>query len=201
MCSKDLDRGALLLEQATALVAREGIDALTLRKLAEATGLPISTLYTYYRSKEILLKELSNRSRRNYYLIGTQAAREARTLRAGVWAIWKGYYDFTLENPYTFELVDRLRGINLSPPQPPSYYKEQFQETLHTFIRASIQRGELPDMPDHVFWALVYGPLHTLLRYYIDLGYKNDEYITMEPKVLRQTFERVLRSLTPYPRN
>lgn len=57
-------RGAEILREARALVLRDGLDGLTLRKLARELGIRAPSLYRYFRSKEDLLGALQQESLR-----------------------------------------------------------------------------------------------------------------------------------------
>jgi len=51
-----------IVEAALALVAREGLEALTMRRLADELGRAVMTLYTYVATKNDLLEKMAERT-------------------------------------------------------------------------------------------------------------------------------------------
>ena len=105
-----------ILEEATGIVYREGVDRITMRALGEKLGYSPATIYLYFKNKdELLLKIAQNGferlAERQVRLFELDCPREAlrRTARA--------HLDFAFENPALYELI-------FQKLQPARYQKE-----------------------------------------------------------------------------
>jgi AcrR family transcriptional regulator len=102
-----------LLEAAEKIVEREGLGALTVRRVAEAVGTTTRALYTAYGSKDALLIALGGRA---YDLLGSRIERHPTTddpaadlIEAGV-AVFRR---FAIEHPALFRI-----GVQRTLPDP-----------------------------------------------------------------------------------
>ncbi|HAQ55777.1 MAG TPA: hypothetical protein DCR09_05280 [Anaerovibrio sp.] len=58
MRKRDEQKKNLILKTTTTLMAKQGINGVSMSMIAKASGIPQATIYVYFRSKEELLKEL-----------------------------------------------------------------------------------------------------------------------------------------------
>ncbi|MDH3685230.1 MAG: TetR/AcrR family transcriptional regulator [Myxococcales bacterium] len=93
-----------ILEEATGIVYREGVDRITMRALGEKLGYSPATIYLYFKNKDELLLEIAQHgferlAERQRPGFDEPDPREA--LRRVV----RGYLGFALENPALYELM------------------------------------------------------------------------------------------------
>lgn len=124
---KDADarqRRDMIIDQAIRLLARHGVQGLTVRRVAQRLGVGAMTLYTYVKGQEDLHREIT---RRGFEMLSAQC-KAASTL--GTAMRWRGgarcYLQFALENPRLYELMfatplanaDAMIEVHLSGFQP-----------------------------------------------------------------------------------
>lgn len=102
------ERGHLTLEEivdaAAALVAAEGFEALSMRRLAGSLGVGAMTLYGYVRTKEELLGELANR-----ILAGVQLPPERVAWQEQITRVLRSVRQVFLEHPEVIPIVANQR--------------------------------------------------------------------------------------------
>lgn len=93
-----------ILEEATGIVYREGVDRITMRALGEKLGYSPATIYLYFKNKDELLLEIAQHGFERLaerQLPGYDEADPREALRQTN----RAYLDFALENPALYELM------------------------------------------------------------------------------------------------
>ena len=108
-----------ILEEATGIVYREGVERITMRALGDKLGYSPATIYLYFKNKDELLLEIAQNgfermAERQLPGFEVEDPREALRLTA------RGYLDFALENPTLYELMfQRLQPAKDQEEQQP----------------------------------------------------------------------------------
>lgn len=156
-----------VLEAAAQIVEQDGIDALTIRAVAQAVGYSPGALYEYFDDKEAILKAL--------YFGGAdglgahceravQALPPGSTALDGFAAIGHAYRAYALSHPDLYRLV--FGGLKTPPQSPPKECEEEDGDsdgfgTLSNVVREGISAGTLVDIDPDVIactaWAAVHG--------------------------------------------
>jgi len=93
-----------ILEEATGIVYREGVDRITMRALGDKLGYSPATIYLYFKNKDELLLEIAQHGFERLAERQLPAFREAHP-RDALRRAARGYLDFALENPALYELM------------------------------------------------------------------------------------------------
>jgi AcrR family transcriptional regulator len=149
-----------LVEAAARLLAHEGPDALSLRRLARAVGASTSVAYTLFGGKDGLVKTLQKEGFERLGRAFDRASRGADPLR-NLRALAFAYRGFALAEPVWFSLV---AGRALSGAAPlaagevrASRAWRRFTDEVRGCIAAKIfPRGEAEAIADGL-WGLVHG--------------------------------------------
>ena len=93
-----------IASEARRILAREGADAVTMRRVAQAIGITPMALYRHYPNRAGLLNALADEG---FDALATQLAgqRYAGDCRQRLFRFLDVYLDFALENPRLFELM------------------------------------------------------------------------------------------------
>ena len=97
----------LIADAALELVDREGLDALTMRRLAAELGIGTMTIYGYFRDKEELLNLVIERTARRYELTAGDGDWRTRLRR-----LIETMYRSLLEHPSTVQIRSRRPILN-----------------------------------------------------------------------------------------
>ncbi|MDE1173542.1 MAG: TetR/AcrR family transcriptional regulator [Parvibaculaceae bacterium] len=160
-----------LLDAASAMLARGGPDALSLRKLAASVGTSTMAIYTGFGGKEgliqALLEEAFSRLARAQEAVPADPDPLLRLARLG-----EAYRRFALENPSYYALMisvtmpvpAELRHLEESEAAPAARGISGHDSYRHLYeaVEASIDQGYLaggrePGMVANALWATVHG--------------------------------------------
>lgn len=177
-----------ILDDASSLLVREGPNALTMRRIAEAVGCSTTILYTMFGNKQGLVDEL--------YLRGFEMLQqslekvsELENKREYIYALCLAYRGFALANQTYYSIM----FLKVIPEYTPSEaYLKLGQASLEILIRAilSVNSGDRLAEDDawdiaRVIWATVHGHVGLELTGYFDRS-------SVSPQKL---LERALRAL------
>lgn len=97
----------LIADAALELIDREGVDALTMRRLATELGIGTMTIYGYFQDKEELLDQVIERTARRYELTAGEGDWRTRLRR-----LIETMYRSLLEHPSTVQVRSRRPILN-----------------------------------------------------------------------------------------
>ena len=141
--------------------AKQGVDGVSMRQLAEALGCSPMTPYRYFRNKEEILAAVRAAAFDRFASALEEAARKTRgDLRAGGQAMGEAYIRFALGDPDAYRLM-----FDLSHPHPDRYpelvrasarARHMMSAALEALVKAGIFVGD-PQLLGYVFWATMHG--------------------------------------------
>ncbi len=141
--------------------AKQGVDGVSMRQLADALGCSPMTPYRYFRNKEAILAAVRAAAFDRFASALEEAARKTRgDLRAGGQAMGEAYIRFALSDPDAYRLM-----FDLSQPHPDRYpelvrasarARHMMSAALEALVEAGIFAGD-PQLLGYVFWATMHG--------------------------------------------
>jgi AcrR family transcriptional regulator len=141
--------------------ARDGVEGVSMRQLADALGCSPMTPYRYFRNKEEILAAVRAAAFDRFAAALEAAARKARgDLRAGGQAMGEAYIRFALGDPDAYRLM-----FDLSQPHPDRYpelvrasarARHMMSAALEALVKAGIFVGDA-QLLGYVFWATMHG--------------------------------------------
>jgi AcrR family transcriptional regulator len=141
--------------------ARQGVDGVSMRQLAEELGCSPMTPYRYFRDKEEILAAVRTAAFDRFASALEEAARQAQgDLRAGGMAVGEAYIRFALADPDAYRLM-----FDLAQPHPDRYpelvratgrARHMMSAALEALVEAGIFVGD-PQLLGYVFWATMHG--------------------------------------------
>lgn len=130
------------------LIRREGVDALTTNRIAEAAGVSIGSLYQYFPDKQAIFSALHERHVEDVHQVIERAMGErGPSLEAFTRALVEGLADLHAVEPELHELVSEY------VPEGPSGFRRALRAT---FARVTSSERMLFVLPN-VIEALVHG--------------------------------------------
>ena len=141
--------------------AKQGVDGVSMRQLADALGCSPMTPYRYFRNKEEILAAVRAAAFDRFASALEEAARKTRgDLRAGGQAMGEAYIRFALGSPDAYRLM-----FDLSQPHPDRYpelvrasarARHMMSAALEALVKAGIFVGDA-QLLGYVFWATMHG--------------------------------------------
>ncbi len=155
-----------LLAKATALFARKGYAATTVREIVEAAGVTKPVLYYYFPNKEGIYLELMRDAVSRYGLLLDRAQTATGTVRERVRHLADQVYQLFSEQ---IEVAKVGYSIYYGPPQGAPFFDfdafyHKFQETVKGLVREGIRRGEFQKNNEmNMTWAIL-GAVHVAIE-------------------------------------
>lgn len=185
-----------ILDAARDLFASEGVDSVTMRRIAEKIEYSPTAIYFHFRDKEALLAELCDCDFRAFALgfsVIAQIADPVERLRRAGFA----YVDFGLKNPSHY----RLMFMTPKTAQSQTITKGDPAEDAYAFLKSIVAeisaKGLLrDDLTDHdlvaqVIWAAIHGVVS------LEIAKCTDAWVDWRPidERTRQVVEMILHGL------
>ncbi len=141
--------------------AKQGVDGVSMRQLADALGCSPMTPYRYFRNKDEILAAVRAAAFDRFASALEEAAQRTRgDRRAGGQAMGEAYIRFALSDPEAYRLM-----FDLSQPHPDRYpelvrasarARHMMSAALQALVEAGIFAGD-PQLLGYVFWATMHG--------------------------------------------
>jgi TetR/AcrR family transcriptional repressor of multidrug resistance operon len=181
MRPKNLEMEKSIRTVALQIIAEEGLENLSMQKLAKAVNISPRTIYIKYENKEDLLIKLFIEEVLGAY---ERAALENFDPNAdfaeGVEKLWSNVFNYLKNNKHAFALIQHGKS---SPLLNKAYKDEGIRQgdhfkPVHQFLKRQAQKGTISDFPIDVHRALLFAPLFDLVTEYFDHQERSKQIIT-----------------------
>ena len=196
MRPRNLEKEAAIRSIALQIIADEGLENLTMQKLAKAADISPRTIYIKYENKEDLLIKLFVEE----VLVAYEQAilkdfGEDMEFAEGVKKLWQNGFRYLKNNRHAFALI--LHGKS-SPMLNKAYQAANIKEgdffsPILRFLKRNVAAGVIRDFPQEVHRALLFSPLLDIVNEYFDYKERPKQIIT--DKVVMACCEAVVRGL------
>jgi AcrR family transcriptional regulator len=158
-----------LIKAGADILSKEGVSALSLRKVAQQAGVSHAAPYAHFADKQALIAAISTEGYQKLYAQIAQVADQYRSdpLRRLVESSW-AYVQFALNEPDHFKVT--LSGMIDKEQEYPAFV-EAAQQTFNLVVdivaqgqQAGLLRQGAPDLTAVSVWALIHGLVTLLLE-------------------------------------
>ena len=159
MRNKDLDKQNRIKEAMVQLILRDGIDGISMSKIAKEAGVSPATIYVYYESKEDMLSEVFQEyasKSYNYLMERIQPTMDAKEL---IEVIVKGYYSFSVEYKEIFSFVEQCSRC---PTLADGFSEKECSCNILDLIHEYQTRGTIRSFSDLNISAVLFAPVRFL---------------------------------------
>lgn len=142
---------ARVLEQAARLATVEGLDGLSIGRLASVTGMPKSSVYVLFGSKEALQLETVQAARESFMAeVVLPALDQAPPGRERLLRLGEGFLSYVRRRFFPGGCFFVAAAAELGSRSGPVHdkvaeYQDQWRELLESEARHAVSSGELPD--------------------------------------------------------
>jgi TetR/AcrR family transcriptional regulator, multidrug resistance operon repressor len=181
MRPKSVEKEEAIRKIALRIIAREGLENLSMQKLAKEANISPRTIYIKYENKEDLLIRLFIEEVLVKYEKAVLDNFSAESdFAAGVRTIWANTFNYLSNNRDAFALI---RYGQSSPLLNKAYQKAniregQFFTPIHDFLQRHTDAGIIPSLPNDVHRAMLFSPLFDLVKEYFEHIERPDQIIT-----------------------
>jgi TetR/AcrR family transcriptional repressor of multidrug resistance operon len=183
MRPKNLEKEEAIRTIALQIIAEEGLENLSMQKLAKAAGISPRTIYIKYENKEDLLVKL--------FVEEVLSAYEKAILEnfnpdmdfaEGVKKLWLNGFKYLTANRHAFALMQYGKT---SPLLNRAYQEKNIKEgdyfgPVMRFLERQVAAGVIPDFPHEVHRAMLFSPIVDLVNEYFDYTERPRQIITDE---------------------
>lgn len=181
MRPKNLDKEQAIRTIALQIISEEGLENLTMQKLAKAAGISPRTIYIKYENKEdLLIKLFVEEVLGAYEKAILENFSPGMGFAEGVKKLWLNGFKYLKNNRHAFALI--LHGKS-SPLLNKAYQEKNIKEgdyfsPIHEFLKIQVAAGIIPDFPHEVHRALLFSPVLDLMSEYFDYQERPVQIIT-----------------------
>jgi TetR/AcrR family transcriptional repressor of multidrug resistance operon len=167
MRPKNLEKEASILAKALAIISEEGLENLSMQKLAKAAGVSPRTIYIKYKDKEdFLVRLFVDEVVGSYEKAVLSGFSEEMAFAEGVRCLWSNGWHYFMAHREAFALMQYGRT---SPLLNQAYRERNIEEGMffapvHRWIARLVGLGKIPDLPIAAYRALLFAPMLDLIQ-------------------------------------
>jgi AcrR family transcriptional regulator len=196
MRTRNAEKEELVREEAIDMLVTDGLQGFSMNRLAQACGISVATLYIYYQDKNDLIQKIGAEIGKQFMAKTLEGFDPEISFREGLKKQWENRAAFALKFPKEVACYEIIRRSKHGDDIVEESLK-RFKATMGDFTHNAIKNKELIALPIEVFWSLAYGPLYTLLRFHEEGKSIGGKPFKFSRKIMDETFQLVLKSLTP----
>jgi AcrR family transcriptional regulator len=157
---------SLIMDAARQLFLREGYDAVSMRRIAEAIEYSPTAIYVYFKDKESLIRELC---REDFGRLAEVAAKLAQIPDPieRIRALGVAYIRFGVENPNHYRLMFMTSFSGVGPTAEDMQRKNDPDQDSYAFLLHTVREAQAagrfreglndPELIAQTFWAAAHG--------------------------------------------
>ncbi|GAB3691114.1 TetR/AcrR family transcriptional regulator [Spirosoma flavus] len=183
MRPKNLDKEDAIRQTALQLIAEEGLENLSMQRLAKAANVSPRTIYIKYENKEdFLIKLFIDNVLGDYEAAVLEDFDETAEFAGGVKKIWLNTFNYFKSNRPSFALMQYGK---YSPLLNKAFHERNIEEgqffgPVNRFLRRNAEAGIISDFHHDVYRALLFAPVHDLIKEYFDYEVRPRQIVTEE---------------------
>lgn len=196
MRPKNLEKEEAIRTIALQMIAEEGLENLSMQKLAKAANVSPRTIYIKYENKEDLLITLFIEDVLGAYEKAVLADFNPEAdFAQGVKKIWLNAFSYLKENRNSFVLLQYGKS---SPLLNKAFQKQNIEQghffapILH-FLQFNVSKNIIRDFPHDIHRAMLFSPLLELVNEYFDYQQRPEQIIT--EKIIVECCEAVIKGM------
>ncbi|MEN9908196.1 MAG: hypothetical protein RLZZ540_1345 [Bacteroidota bacterium] len=196
MRTRDSNKEEIVKQKAIALLVEKGIEGFSMNRLAKESSISVATLYIYYSDKDDLIKKIGIEIGKTFFDEMAKDFSPTMSFKEGLYKQWENRIRFALSKPLEVSCWEVLTHSSYG-----EYILEKslldFKIIMGSFFKNSVEKKELIPISKEIFWSVAYGPLYSLLRFERDGKNFGGGPFKLNKKTIDDTFELVLKALTP----
>lgn len=196
MRPKNLEKEEAIRTIALQIISDEGLENLSMQKLAKAANVSPRTIYIKYESKEdFLIKLFIDEVLGSYEKAVLENFEDTMDFPEGVKKIWANTFRYLIHNRHSFALIQYGKSSPLLTKafQKANIKQGQFFSPIHKFLKRHAATGIIQDFPGDVHRALLFSPLLDLVNEYFDYLERPVQIIT--EKMIFECCEAVIKGM------
>jgi TetR/AcrR family transcriptional repressor of multidrug resistance operon len=195
MRKRDINKEITIHRKAVEMVVSMGFDGFSMKKLAKAANISVSTIYIYFKNKEDLINRLFIEIEQKFEEDALKKFDPGMSFESGLWLQWKNRYKNIVKDPLSFYFFEQFRNSPLIKHK--DIKQNVFRKKMNEFVKNAISKKEVVDLPIDIFWAIAYGAFYTLIKFHLDKATMAGKPFLLNEHKMKQAFDHVIKSLKP----
>ena len=196
MRPKNLIKEEAIRTIALQIISEEGLENLTMQKLAKAANISPRTIYIKYDNKEdFLVKLFIDEVLGAYEKAILENFNPDMDFAQGVKKLWMNGFKYLTNNKHSFALIQHGKSSPLlnKAYQQKNIKEGQFFAPIHTFVQRNVKEGVIKNFQFEVHRALLFAPVLDLANEYFDYAARPKQIITEE--IVLECCEAVIKGV------
>jgi TetR/AcrR family transcriptional repressor of multidrug resistance operon len=171
MRPKNLAKEEAIRSIALQIISDEGLENLSMQKLAKAANISPRTIYIKYENKEdLLIKLFIEEVLGTYEKAILENFDPEMDFAEGMKRLWLNTFHYLKNNKPSFSLIQYGKSSPLLNKafQEKNIRQGEFFAPIHSFLKTNVKAGLIPDLPHDVLRALLFSPIQDLVAEYFD---------------------------------
>ena len=167
------DKRSDILGAALQIIAEQGFHGAPMAMIAEKAGVAAGTIYCYFESKDILIKELYREIEGKLLEALREGYRTERPVRERFLHLGTGLLKYWSTHPLDFKYMEQFHNSPYGAALRRGRFAKESNDVdlpYLTLFEQGVSQQVIKDLPDIVLFALAFGPMITLTRDHI-LGF------------------------------
>lgn len=197
MRTKDPSKERAIRKKAVEMIAKQGLDGLSMQKLAASAHVSPATLYLYFKDRDDLILQVYIGVSKQMTEAALKDFDPSMHFAEGLKRQWINRAAFCMKYPMESAFLEQMRH-SLYHSKAIHDASGNFGEVMRKFVQNAIKRKELvPFNSFEVFWSVLYAPLYQLVKFHEQGRSVFNKKFTLKPKNLDQALALVIRAVTP----
>ncbi|MBV7532559.1 TetR/AcrR family transcriptional regulator [Chitinophaga sp. sic0106] len=180
--------------RAIEMIATEGLENFGINRLAKAAGVSPATIYIYYKDKDDLITTIVKEETEKWIAHIFKGFSPDMSFEEGLWIQWKNRSEHAMTQRELNLFMEKIRNTAFGERFLHGI-SDEMKKHMGSFLQHAKDNNEVDDMPLEAYWAVAFGPLYTLIRFHQEGRSIGGRAFKMSDTIMRQTFDRVIRSL------
>jgi AcrR family transcriptional regulator len=178
------------------MIADEGLEGLSMQKLAKAAGVSPATIYIYFKDRDDLILKLYGILHEKIFNATMENFAPEMTFADGLTQQWINRRKNYIENPKEHLFIEHCRHSPIHD-KALEIYGNPYAPVMKKFLTRAIENKELVPLPFEIYWSVAYGPLYQLLKFHTQGKSKNGKPFKLSDKMFMETLSLVIKALKP----
>ena len=152
-----------IFESTLALIKDHGFHGAPMSMVAKNAGVAAGTIYHYFESKERLICELYDYSKKLITAVIKSASTENDGYKEKFFQIWSGLFSFYVDRPNILIFFEQF----VNSPYNADKYPHHFRGELYTFFSKGIKEGHLKAVKPEILLVLVHGSITSIAKLHL----------------------------------
>ncbi|MEO0338777.1 MAG: TetR/AcrR family transcriptional regulator [Bacteroidota bacterium] len=135
-----MSKRELILESMTTLIAEQGIQGTPMSQIAKASGVATGTIYHHFTSKEEIINAIYLEKKKDFQAVIQRAMASKENYRDQFMEIWKGLFDYYLDNPSVLLFTLQVGATPIITPEIRTEGLRYYQIIIDYFKKGQTQK-------------------------------------------------------------